>query len=90
MAEMNKGIISEEALGEIAGGLNVSKEKVISTLKKVGVGIGAAAAVTAALGGAFVAGDLVGEKLKPIDWIGSHLPKGEGKKAEETPNKNLL
>ena len=90
MAESKKGIISEEALGEIAGGLNVSKEKVISTLKKVGVGIGAAAAVTAALGGAFVAGDLVGEKLKPIDWIGSHLPKGEGKKAEKTSNRNLL
>lgn len=69
MAEMNKGIISEEALGEIAGGLNVSKEKVISTLKKVGVGIGAAAAVTAALGGTFVAGGLVEDKFGPFKKI---------------------
>ena len=40
MKEIKNGVISEEALDEIAGGLSLSKEKVIDVLKKVGVKIG--------------------------------------------------
>ena len=40
MKEIKNGVISEEALEEIAGGLSLSKEKVIDVLKKVGIKIG--------------------------------------------------
>ena len=49
MEEFKKGIISEEALDEIAGGLNISKGKVASIFKKIGIGVSAAASVLAAI-----------------------------------------
>lgn len=52
MEEIKNGIISEEALDEIAGGLNISKDKVVSVFKEVGIGVGTAAGVLAALGAA--------------------------------------
>ena len=37
MEEFKNGVISEEALDEIAGGLNINKEKIIDIFKKIGV-----------------------------------------------------
>ena len=57
MAEekIEKGVISEEALGEIAGGLNISKD----TLKKVAIGAGVTVLGLAGLAGI----GYVGKKL---------------------------
>ena len=75
MEEIKNGIISEEALDEIAGGLNISKEKVVGILKKVGITIGAAATVTTAIAGAFVGGAFA---QKDKDVIGTTKEKAKG------------
>ena len=60
MAEekIEKGIISEEALEEIAGGIGISKE----TLKKVAIGSGVIISAVGTVGGAAVGGYLLGKK----------------------------
>lgn len=62
MAEekIEKGIISEEALEEIAGGINISKE----TLKKVVIGAGVMIGTFALGAGAGVGGTLAVQKIK--------------------------
>lgn len=50
MEEFKNGIISEEALDEIAGGAGVSKDKLMKGLKIGGIVIGSAAAVATAFG----------------------------------------
>ena len=49
MEEFKNGIISEEALDEIAGGLNINKAKIKSVFKTAGIGISAVASVLAAI-----------------------------------------
>lgn len=73
MEEIKNGIISEEALDEIAGGLNISKEKVVGILKKVGITIGAAATVTTAIAGAFVGGAFAERNKQVIDKTHSKI-----------------
>lgn len=60
MAEekIEKGIISEEALEEIAGGIGISKE----TLKKVAIGSGVIIGVVGGTVGGAVGGYLLGKK----------------------------
>lgn len=62
MAEekIEKGVISEEALEEIAGGLNISKD----TLKKVAIGAGVIIGTFALGAGAGVGGTLAVPKIK--------------------------
>lgn len=49
MGEMNKGIISEEALDEVAAGAGVSKEKLVKGLKIAGVSIAGVLGIGAGL-----------------------------------------
>lgn len=53
MEEIKNGIISEEALEEIAGGLNLSKNKVVDVLKKTSIVIGSTAVVSSIVGMTF-------------------------------------
>ena len=53
MEEIKNGIISEEALEEIAGGLNLSKNKVVDVLKKTSIVIGSTAVVSSIVGMSF-------------------------------------
>lgn len=56
MEEFKNGIISEEALDEIAGGAGISKDKLIEGLKIGGIFIGSASAVACALVGSYALG----------------------------------
>lgn len=62
MAEekIEKGAISEEALEEIAGGINVSKE----TLKKAAIGAGVMISAGAGVGGAILTQKLFNSRKK--------------------------
>ena len=53
MEEIKNGVISEDALDEIAGGLNLSKNKVVDVLKKTSITIGSTAVVAAVVGMSF-------------------------------------
>ena len=53
MEEIKNGVISEEALEEIAGGLNLSKNKVVDVLKKTSIVIGSTAVVSSIVGMSF-------------------------------------
>ena len=56
MEEFKNGIISEEALDEIAGGAGISKDKLIKGLKIGGIVIGSASAVAIAFAGGYKLG----------------------------------
>ena len=54
MEEFKNGVISEEALGEIAGGLKISASTVKKVLAGAGVGILALGAAGSAAGGGYL------------------------------------
>ena len=63
--EIERGIISEEALDDIAGGLNIDKAKLIKGLKYAGVAIIGAGALASAGYGMYK----WGEKRGTIDLV---------------------
>lgn len=84
MEEMKNGMISEEALDEVAGGLKVDKAKLTKALKAVGVGIGVLGAVGgtgAVIYGAKKAYDkshpVFGPENKPDDYVAPEFNVGD-------------
>ena len=58
--EFKNGLISEEALDEIAGGIKMDKESLKGYLKKAGVAVAGVAAIAATLGGTYYGGKKLG------------------------------
>lgn len=79
MEEIKNGIISEEALDEIAGGLRLPKITVKKVLTGAGILIGALAALGGATGLGYGAYKLATGKKEEGD---SSTPKSEEKKGE--------
>lgn len=67
MEEIKNGVISEEALDEIAGGLKISKSTVKKVLATAGVVVGALGALGGGVGGGYLVYDKFFKNKKPKD-----------------------
>ena len=67
MEEIKNGVISEEALEEIAGGLKISKSTVKKALTAAGVIVGALGAIGGGVGGGYLVYDKFFKNKKAED-----------------------
>ena len=72
MSELEKGIISDEALSEISGGLSIDKAKLEKSLIATGVVIASAAALT----GAGVGVKKLLHDKNDLNTVSGHIPGG--------------
>ena len=90
MEEIKNGVISEEALDKIAGGLNINKNKVVRVLKKVGIAIYGATAITTALGAVFVGGAFVQRDTDMLGNVNKALNDIKNRAFSKKTNKPII
>ena len=81
MEEIKNGVISEEALEEIAGGLKISKSTVKKALTAAGVIVGALGAIGGGVGGGY----LVYDKFFKNKTVEGPKSAGQAPAAGQTP-----